>query len=241
MRRSRTISTVRLTLGFPGASMNRMAGDAIEFRDSQTGRAMKTNIITLGSVGLALLCLQTIAFAQNTKPPAQPGQTGPSKRLHAWWRDAAPGLRTYTANNKQMPRISVKGNKFVDPSGKTVLFRGLSISDPDKLEMQGHWSKDHFVKVKDMGAKLVRIPVHPVAWRERTTAEYVKLLDLAVSWCTELEMYIIIDWHTIGNLVTEVFQDPMYDTTRQETYSFCAHHGPALRRPQHGGILRVVQ
>jgi len=119
-----------------------------------------------------------------------------------------------------MPLISVKGNKFVDPSGKTVLFRGLSISDPDKLEMQGHWSKDHFVKVKEMGAKLVRIPVHPVAWRERTPVEYIKLLDQAVGWCTELDMYVILDWHTIGNLQTELFQDPMYDTTKQETYSF---------------------
>ena len=86
--------------------------------------------------------------------------------------------------------------------------------------MQGHWSKEHFVKVKEMGAKLVRIPVHPVAWRERTPAEYLKLLDQAVGWCTELEMYVILDWHTIGNLETEVFQDPMYETTKQETYNF---------------------
>lgn len=33
--------------------------------------------------------------------------------------------------------ISMKGNKFVDPDGKAMLFRGLSISDPDKLQMQG--------------------------------------------------------------------------------------------------------
>jgi endoglucanase len=180
----------------------------------------RLSVASLGTIGLALLCLQASAFAQNTNPAAQPAQTNTSKRLHAWWRDAAPGLRPYTANNKQMPLISVKGNKFVDSNGKTVLFRGLSISDPDKLEMQGHWSKDHFVKVKEMGAKLVRIPVHPVAWRERTPVEYIKLLDQAVGWCTELDMYVILDWHTIGNLQTELFQDPMYDTTRLETYSF---------------------
>ena len=131
-----------------------------------------------------------------------------------------PRPAAYTVDNKKMPLISVKGNKFVDPDGKTVLFRGLAISDPDKLEMQGHWSKEHFVKVKEMGAKLVRIPVHPVAWRERTPAEYLKLLDQAVGWCTELDMYVILDWHTIGNLETEVFQDPMYETTKQETYEF---------------------
>jgi hypothetical protein len=176
---------------------------------------MKISITSLWAIGLALLCLQTAAPAQDANPPEQP-----STRVHAWWRDGAPGLRAYTVNNKQMPLISVKGNKFVDPGGNTVLFRGLAISDPDKLQAQGHWNKEHFAKVKEMGAKLVRIPVHPVAWRERTPAEYIKLLDQAVDWCTELDMYVIIDWHSIGNLETEVFQDPMYDTTRHETFNF---------------------
>ena len=177
----------------------------------------------LGMILLALVCLHTVGLAQNTNTPAQtvqPADTNAPKRLHTWWRDGAPGQRPYTVDNKKMPLISVKGNKFVDPNGNVVLFRGLSISDPDKLEMQGHWSRDHFVKVKEMGAKLVRIPIHPVAWRERTPEEYIKLLDQAVGWCTELEMYVMLDWHTIGNLETGVFQDPMYDTSKQETYNF---------------------
>jgi aryl-phospho-beta-D-glucosidase BglC (GH1 family) len=181
---------------------------------------MKKTIRVLEAIVMSLLSLQIAASAQLSDPPAPPAPTNAAKRLHAWWRDFAPGLRVYTVNNKQMPLISVKGNKFVDPNGNTVLFRGLDISDPDKLEMQGHWSRDYFVKVKEMGAKLVRIPVHPVAWRERSPAEYLKLLDQAVGWCTELELYVILDWHTIGNLETEVFQDPMYETTKQETYNF---------------------
>ena len=181
---------------------------------------MKARITNLGAIGLALLCLQAIALAQVTNPPTQPAQTNTATRLHTWWRDRGPGQRVYTVDNKKMPLISVKGNKFVDPNGNTMLFRGLAISDPDKLEMQGHWSKDHFVKVKEMGAKLVRIPIHPVAWRERTPAEYIKLLDQAVGWCTDLDMYVMLDWHTIGNLETGVFQDPMYETTKQETYNF---------------------
>ena len=69
---------------------------------------------------------------------------------------------------RQLPRIRVQGNKFVDPEGKTVLFHGVSIADPDKLEHEGHWNKHLFEEVKDMGATLVRIPVHPIAWRQRT-------------------------------------------------------------------------
>ncbi len=50
--------------------------------------------------------------------------------------------------------------------------------------------------------------------------KYLALLDQALEWCTELDMYIIIDWHTIGNLKTELFQNPMYNTTMKETFEF---------------------
>ena len=119
-----------------------------------------------------------------------------------------------------LPLISVKGNRLVTDNGKVILLRGLSISDPDKIEKQGYWNKSHFEHVKATGAMVVRIPVHPVAWRERTPGKYLELLDQAVEWCTDLGMYVIIDWHTIGNLAMELFQDPMYNTTRQETYQF---------------------
>ena len=119
-----------------------------------------------------------------------------------------------------LPLIRVDGNKFVNPGGETVLFRGLSISDPDKVERQGHWNKNHFEQVKQMGAMIVRIPVHPAAWRERTPEKYLELLDQAAEWCTDLGMYIIIDWHSIGNLGMELFQNEMYNTSKKETYEF---------------------
>ncbi|NQT25711.1 cellulase family glycosylhydrolase [candidate division KSB1 bacterium] len=151
------------------------------------------------------------AFAQDVPKHEEPRK---------WWQG---GMWRRPKPNPQktiLPLITVQGNKFVNAEGDTILFRGLAISDPDKLEGQGHWNKEHFEQVKKMGATLVRIPVHPIAWRERTPAKYMELLDQAVSWCTELEMYIIIDWHSIGNLMTEMFQAPMYDTTQKETYEF---------------------
>jgi aryl-phospho-beta-D-glucosidase BglC (GH1 family) len=123
-------------------------------------------------------------------------------------------------NAKKLSLIKVKGNRFVNALGDTILFRGTAIADPDKLEQGKHWDKKIFLRVKEFGATLVRIPVHPVPWRMRTPAKYLQLLDQAVDWCTELGMYVIIDWHSIGNLGMELFQDPMYYTTRQETYEF---------------------
>jgi endoglucanase len=140
--------------------------------------------------------------------------------LSPWWHQSAPGARRHTTAAKKLPLITVKGNKFVDPQGSFIIFRGLAIADPDKVESEGHWGKDLFVKVKEMGANVVRIPVHPVAWRGRTPAEYIKLLDQAVDWCTDLGMYVDLDWHSIGNLTTGLFQDPIYETSLQETYNF---------------------
>jgi len=121
---------------------------------------------------------------------------------------------------KALPLISVAGNRFVNPKGETVLFRGASIADPHKLLGQGQWKQEIFKAVHDMGANVIRLPIHPVAWRELGREEYFKLLDQAVRWSTDLGMYVIVDWHSIGNLKAELFQNPMYDTSRQETLSF---------------------
>lgn len=137
-----------------------------------------------------------------------------------WWNSGGWQRPVENPQAKILPKIMVKGNKFVNENGDTILFRGLAVSDPDKLADQGYWTKAHFEKVKEMGAMIVRLPVHPVAWRDRTPEGYMELLDKAVAWCTELEMYIIIDWHSIGNLVMELFQNPMYETSKKETYDF---------------------
>jgi aryl-phospho-beta-D-glucosidase BglC (GH1 family) len=143
-----------------------------------------------------------------------------ARTQEAWFIDPPWSMSQPNPKAKEMALVKVQGNRFVTPDGKTILFRGIAISDPDKVERQGHWNKSHFEKVKDLGANIVRIPIHPVAWRERTPEAYLKLLDQAVEWCTDLKMYVMLDWHTIGNLEMEMFQDPMYVTTKQETYDF---------------------
>jgi hypothetical protein len=46
------------------------------------------------------------------------------------------------------------------------------------------------------------------------------LLDQAVEWANELNVYLIIDWHSIGNLKESKYQNKMYDTDVAETYEF---------------------
>lgn len=164
------------------------------------------------------ICIASLVPSQRTY--SQPTQPEQQKESAHWWNYGHRENSYKSPDAKKLPLISVQGNRFVDPQGKTVLFRGVAISDPDKLQSQGHWNKTLLMKVKEMGAMIVRVPVHPAAWRERSPRKYLELLDQAVEWCTELGMYIIIDWHSIGNLKTELFQDPMYNTTMTETYEF---------------------
>jgi len=126
---------------------------------------------------------------------------------------------TYGQSN-ELSRISVKGNKFVTTDGKPIVFRGLDTSDPNKLVKDGHWNKEYFQEMKKWGANITRFPVHPAAWREKGKENYIKLLDQGIAWAKESGMYVIIDWHSIGNLRTEMYQNDMYETTQKETFEF---------------------
>lgn len=121
---------------------------------------------------------------------------------------------------KRLPAVRVVGNRFVDADGDTLVFQGVNISDPDKLESSGHFERRLFEEIARWGANVVRIPVHPAAWRARGQDGYFELLDQAILWATELDLYVIIDWHSIGNLISGMYQHPMYETSQPETYNF---------------------
>ncbi len=116
--------------------------------------------------------------------------------------------------------IRVDENRFVDDNDSEFVFRGVSVADPLKLVDDGMWTFELFEEVSDWGANTIRLPIHPPAWRELGPYEYLKLIDEAVVWANRLDMYLIIDWHSIGYLPTEQYQHVSYDTTIKETRDF---------------------
>ena len=119
-----------------------------------------------------------------------------------------------------LSRISVQGNQFVDQEGNKVVLRGLNTSDPDKLEKDGHWNQSYFAEMAEWGATVVRFPIHPPRVRERGQEAYFQLLDQGIEWAGQLGMYVILDWHSIGNLRSQLFQHEIYETDLKETYEF---------------------
>lgn len=122
--------------------------------------------------------------------------------------------------NQQLPKISVEGKNFVTEKGEAIRLKGVSFSDPDKLEKDGQWNRRYFEEAKNWNCNVVRFAVHPPRLNDRGWENYFELMDKGIEWATELGMYVIIDWHSIGNLNTEKWFLPIYITTWDETVKF---------------------
>lgn len=174
------------------------------------------NILKIGfSSFLLFLIMQSLPALVS----AQPGLHSNAVKKD-WWHINRIATYKYPQGVKPLPSIKVNGNKFVDEKNSVLVFKGVSISDPDKLVKDGRWSRKHFEVIKSWGANVIRIPVHPVSLHQRGIEQYLELLDQAVNWCTELGMYIIVDWHSIGNLHMEILSQDMHNTTKKETFNF---------------------
>jgi endoglucanase len=165
-----------------------------------------------------VIAILSIAAVMSSASVTRASESAPGEG--EWWNVPYPTPFDASGLEMTLDTIRVEGNRFVDSKGEPMIFMGVAIADPDKLVRQGQWQRALFEEIASWEANVIRLPVHPVAWRERGKADYLVLLDEAVTWGTELGLYLMIDWHSIGNIETGLFQHPMYDTTKQETMEF---------------------
>ena len=144
------------------------------------------------------------------------GLPDPDRLLKLWKSQKA----NLIAQEDRPDFIAVNGNRFVDEQGSQVLFKGVAIGDPYKIVADGHWNRKHFRAIKKWNPNIIRIPVHPANFRELGAEKYLQLLDQAIGWCEEFRIYVIIDWHCIGNLKTEMFEADHHVTNMKETLLF---------------------
>lgn len=143
-----------------------------------------------------------------------------AKENENWWSIPYPTRFDVTSLTKAQEPIRVEGNQFVTPQGKTFVFKGVNIADPDKLARQNQWQESLFKEVKSWGANTVRLPIHPMGWEGHGAEQYFLWIDQAIDWANKNDLYLILDWHSIGNLQAGLFQHPMYDTSWQKTQRF---------------------
>ncbi len=114
-----------------------------------------------------------------------------------------PHKEEYEADNidKFPPRLSVRDNLILDPATKPVQLYGLMPPDPDRLAKKGRFHRQLFDELKKAAANVIRVPVNIEQW-VRDEDYLWRNLDPSVTWAGEAGLYIIIDWHYIGNIVT---------------------------------------
>jgi len=126
--------------------------------------------------------------------------------------------------------FAIDGNRIEDESGDPIVLRGMSSMDPvlkkhsEWPEWDGVWSADEFAAMSAWGAQIVRLPVHPIGWRDYGEAEALSVLDQTITWAAAQGMYVIIDFHSIGWPPTETYDDSygdsIYLTSKAEIEDF---------------------
>ena len=138
---------------------------------------------------------------------------GPSSGADTAPRDAATGaeavelsslrvvhpLEFQSSAAREVPALLAnRGNRLVNRSNQVVQLKGLMIPEPARLAERGQYGAGLFAKLRGHGANVVRIPVHPRFWKQHP--DYIqRFLDPSVQWAAECGLYVIIDWHSIGN------------------------------------------
>lgn len=129
-------------------------------------------------------------------------------------------VKVIGSSAKDLAGIRVKGKDFVDDNGKTIIFKGLCFSDPVKLISENKWGEEYFLQASSWNANIVRFPIHPQNINKYGWEKTFEAIDQGIEWAKQLGMYVIIDWHSIGNLKDEKYTSPMYNTTKEETFRF---------------------
>ncbi len=148
------------------------------------------------------------------------GYTASQQSDAEFWNIPYPTAFDPAQLSRPQSALSVQGAQVVNEAGDTVVLRGVNIADPAKLDYDGQWRPELFEEIARWGANVIRIPVHPLAWRRQGQSWYFDRLDEAVRWANANGLYLILDWHVIGNIQSNLYQHPMYETTMDETRQF---------------------
>ena len=108
-------------------------------------------------------------------------------------------------NNKKTGKgLSVKGTNLVDSSGQVVKLRGVSTHGLSWFPQ--YVNKDAFKYMRDeWNVNTIRLAMYTTEYNGYCTGDdnnrqaLLQLIDNGVSYCTDLNMYVIIDWHILSD------------------------------------------
>ncbi len=106
-----------------------------------------------------------------------------------------------------MNKIKLEDGRITDGSSD-VFLRGVSIPDLHEISVNRNYSVKRILKdVKSKGFNSVRIPIHPGRY-DMIEGYLAKFVDEAVKITEELGLYCVLDWHGIGNPISDQTRRP---------------------------------
>ncbi len=126
-------------------------------------------------------------------------------------------------------KFHVEGNRIVDENGNDAVLRGLTPVDPVTLNTETEagssrfllWDEEIFSTMSAWGADIVRLPIGPYNWRNKGEDKVFEVIDQAIEWASNYELYVYIDFHGIGFPPTEEYQGRQWSqTSREEVLGF---------------------
>lgn len=100
-----------------------------------------------------------------------------------------------------VPPLTTEGSQLRTPDGTAVQLRGVMVPDPATLAADGRFERELVADVAATGANVLRVPVHPGTWADDD--DYLwRYLDPIARWAGEEGLYVILDWHVIGDVAT---------------------------------------
>lgn len=113
---------------------------------------------------------------------------------------------------KNHGRLSVKGTNMTDKKGKPFQLKGISTHGLSWFPQ--YVNKDAFKTLRDeWGCNVVRLAMYTAEYNGYCTGddanrEYLRnLVDDGVKYATDLDMYVIIDWHILSDGNPNVYRE----------------------------------
>lgn len=102
-----------------------------------------------------------------------------------------------------LPWLHTEDNRIVAENGDTVVLRGVAIEDPWRFyNYEEELRTVVFQTISEVWhANAIRVPVYPAYW-ETHPELFTDYYDHVIRACHKYGMYVILDWHGIGNVIS---------------------------------------
>ncbi|MBD3233820.1 MAG: cellulase family glycosylhydrolase [candidate division Zixibacteria bacterium] len=119
-------------------------------------------------------------------------------------------------------------NKIVDRNGEPKIFRGLDMVTITHLKTQNQrgkreyldWGEEIFRQMNNWGSEITRIQIHPNGWARFGREGVIRLIDQAIEWSSNYNMYIFLQYNIIGFPPTQTYGNNYKAATKNDILEF---------------------